>query len=228
MQSEEMDWSPTPGDLFAPSQSQHRAFATQGLPQSSSTFGKVPVEPRNGPFWYRVPPAPTTPAQRIFNTARRGNQPLVPAGRQEIKFRGPDKTQLVRETRSQTRKKREQLQQQQQQQQQQSQLRQSLHQSPEEKQLKKGQQALAAGVTFAEPKLFANSLLRGDDNDPREDLTTLFGGSFSMDEENKVEDEAGGGGWFGGGGWGIGKNNTKSNNNNSSSSSAKKKTKKKS
>lgn len=99
-----------------------------------------------------------------------------------------------------------------------------------------GQQALAAGVTFAEPKLFANSLLRGDDNDPREDLTTLFGGSFSMEEEERKDGDevwdgengggGRGGGWFGGWG-GVGKNNNNDNDNDNNNNRKKRKNKKK-
>ncbi|KAK3297847.1 Ima1 N-terminal domain-containing protein [Chaetomium fimeti] len=99
--AEEMDWSPTPTTPFAPpsaltpaappsaltpftpadpssstsASSRHRAFNTRGQ-RSSQGFGQAPVEPRAGPFWYRVPPAPTTPAQRVFNPP---NQPRLRA-----------------------------------------------------------------------------------------------------------------------------------------------------
>ncbi len=61
---DEMDWTPT--------HSQHRAFNTYGQRQSQG-FNEAPVEPK-GPFWYRVPAAPTTPAQRLYNPP---NQPRL-------------------------------------------------------------------------------------------------------------------------------------------------------
>ncbi|KAH6851122.1 Ima1 N-terminal domain-containing protein [Chaetomium sp. MPI-CAGE-AT-0009] len=88
--SEEMDWSPTPTTTAAPpppaltpftptdasaSASRHRAFNTRGQ-RTEQGFGQAPTEPRTGPFWYRVPPAPTTPAQRVFNPP---NQPRLRA-----------------------------------------------------------------------------------------------------------------------------------------------------
>ncbi|KAL1877596.1 hypothetical protein VTK73DRAFT_8505 [Phialemonium thermophilum] len=78
---EEMDWSPT--------QSRYRAFTTYRKDgQSAQGFSQAPVEPQKGPFWYRVPPAPTTPAQRIFNPP---NQPRLrknPVTPSQINFRG--------------------------------------------------------------------------------------------------------------------------------------------
>ncbi|KAK4157656.1 Ima1 N-terminal domain-containing protein [Chaetomidium leptoderma] len=70
---DEMDWRS--------SSSKHRAFNTQGQ-RPSQPFGSAPTEPRKGPFWYRVPPAPTTPAQRVFNPP---NQPRLRAS--PVKFR---------------------------------------------------------------------------------------------------------------------------------------------
>ncbi|KAK4141156.1 Ima1 N-terminal domain-containing protein [Dichotomopilus funicola] len=55
--------------------STHRAFATRGQ-RTTQPFGSAPIEERPGPFWYRVPPAPTTPAQRVFNPP---NQPRLRA-----------------------------------------------------------------------------------------------------------------------------------------------------
>ncbi|KAK4166224.1 integral inner nuclear membrane protein ima1 [Cladorrhinum sp. PSN259] len=178
-QPEEMDWSPTPGDLLvAPTssqtqslqqqQSQYRAFNTQGL-RANQPFNAAPVEPKRGPFWYRVPPAPITPAQRARNPPNRPLLRVSPANiTPEVKFRGPDKTQLVRETRSQARKRKE---------------------------LEESQ----TGVAFAEPSFFNKP--NGDD--PRNDLVDLLGGSFSMDDEQRRKDEEErNGGWFGG--WGVG------------------------
>ncbi|KAK1761208.1 Ima1 N-terminal domain-containing protein [Echria macrotheca] len=63
----EMDWAPT--------QSRHRAFNALGQrsPAAGSAFNQTPAGNR-GPFWYKVPPAPITPAQRVFNPP---NQPRM-------------------------------------------------------------------------------------------------------------------------------------------------------
>ncbi|KAH8880055.1 hypothetical protein GQ53DRAFT_813522 [Thozetella sp. PMI_491] len=72
---EEMDWTPT--------HSKHRAFNTYGQREGEG-FNEAPTEPK-GPFWYRVPPPPTTPAQRVFNPP---NQPRLQTspGTQENPF----------------------------------------------------------------------------------------------------------------------------------------------
>lgn len=60
--NEEMDWSP--------SASQHRAFSTYNpykVKNTNPRFSDTPIEPKAGPIWYKVPPAPTTPAQRLRN-----------------------------------------------------------------------------------------------------------------------------------------------------------------
>ncbi|KAK7735243.1 hypothetical protein SLS53_007633 [Cytospora paraplurivora] len=58
--SPNMEWSPT--------QSKYRAFSTYKPGQSETRkFGETPTHERAGAFWAKVPPAPTTPAQRIFN-----------------------------------------------------------------------------------------------------------------------------------------------------------------
>ncbi|KAH6657657.1 Ima1 N-terminal domain-containing protein [Truncatella angustata] len=72
---DEMDWSP--------SGSQHRAFSTHNPfkvknpnPRFNDTplgFNDTPIEPKSGPFWYKVPPAPTNPAQRLRNPV----QPVI-------------------------------------------------------------------------------------------------------------------------------------------------------
>lgn len=62
-----MDWSPT--------QSQHRAFSTYQPGQSQPLkFGATPTHEKAGTFWAKIPPAPTTPAQRVFNPP---NKPLI-------------------------------------------------------------------------------------------------------------------------------------------------------
>lgn len=78
----EMDWSPT--------QSQHRAFSSfQPGTARKLKFGETPVQDRPGVFWAKVPPAPTTPAQRIFNPP---NAPVIrpnpPATTNTIRFQG--------------------------------------------------------------------------------------------------------------------------------------------
>lgn len=87
---DEMDWSP--------SGSQHRAFSTHNPykvknpnPRFANTplgFGDTPIDPKPGAFWYKVPPAPTTPAQRLRNPPK----PVIresPKERQDSFFASP-------------------------------------------------------------------------------------------------------------------------------------------
>jgi hypothetical protein len=69
---EEMDWHPTqPIQLV----SQHRAFAPdQPVQRSTQLFGQEPVAADPSTFWYKVPPAPITPAHRLRNPP---NQPRI-------------------------------------------------------------------------------------------------------------------------------------------------------
>ncbi|KAI2632304.1 Ima1 N-terminal domain-containing protein, partial [Hypoxylon sp. NC1633] len=63
---EEMDWTP--------SASQHRAFSSYNpykVKNTNPRFNELPIEPKAGPIWYKVPPAPTTPAQRLRNPPMR-------------------------------------------------------------------------------------------------------------------------------------------------------------
>ncbi|KAJ2980953.1 hypothetical protein NUW58_g6805 [Xylaria curta] len=63
---EEMDWSP--------SASQHRAFSSYNpyrVKNINPRFSDAPTEPKSGPIWYKVPPAPTNPAQRLRNPPMR-------------------------------------------------------------------------------------------------------------------------------------------------------------
>ncbi|KAK5632591.1 hypothetical protein RRF57_008305 [Xylaria bambusicola] len=63
---DEMDWSP--------SASQHRAFSSYNpykIKNTNPRFSDVPTEPKPGPIWYKVPPAPTNPAQRLRNPPMR-------------------------------------------------------------------------------------------------------------------------------------------------------------
>lgn len=86
----EMDWSPT--------QSQHRAFSTYQPGQSQRLkFGETPTHERAGAFWARVPPAPTTPAQRVFNPPnlpRIRQSPVTAAN--TIKFQGSQSATSLR------------------------------------------------------------------------------------------------------------------------------------
>lgn len=63
---DEMDWSP--------SGSQHRAFSSVNpnkIKNPHPRFSDMPIEPKPGPIWYKIPPAPTTPAQRLRNPPMR-------------------------------------------------------------------------------------------------------------------------------------------------------------
>ncbi|POS84483.1 hypothetical protein EPUL_004267 [Erysiphe pulchra] len=61
---EEMDWQST--------QSSHRAFNPR--PKTNiQQFNHIPVSNKPSPFWYRVPAAPTTPAQRLRNPPNQPN-----------------------------------------------------------------------------------------------------------------------------------------------------------
>ncbi|KAI0884622.1 Ima1 N-terminal domain-containing protein [Annulohypoxylon maeteangense] len=63
---EEMDWTP--------SASQHRAFSEYNpyrVKNTNPRFNDAPIEPKSGPIWYKVPPAPTNPAQRMRNPPMR-------------------------------------------------------------------------------------------------------------------------------------------------------------
>lgn len=71
---ESMDWSP--------SYSQHRAFAPTLQPRNGQLFGQAPVDSTTSPFWYKVPPAPITPAHRLRNPP---NQPRLRVSSQEVK-----------------------------------------------------------------------------------------------------------------------------------------------
>ncbi|KAL2175354.1 Ima1 N-terminal domain-containing protein [Thermothelomyces heterothallicus CBS 202.75] len=223
---EEMDWSPTPSSAVVaaaaattttpttqPPRSKYRAFNTQGGQRANQPFGSAPTSDEKAaskPFWYRVPPAPTTPAQRVFNPP---NQPrLRPSpveattptpsfrfGQQRDSFAGGgsgkkkglgfssfssslssaaaaaagDGNGAARDNDAEVDGSWGEEQQQQQQQQQRR---------------RKQQQ----DVTFAEPRFFAEMLGRAPGvvseerkNDPRNELSGLFGESFRLTEEEK-------------------------------------------
>lgn len=67
--SEEMDWSPT--------QSKHRAFKDFGPPKApNQIFGQPDPGPNSSPFWYKVPPAPVTPAHKLRNGPKQLTKPV--------------------------------------------------------------------------------------------------------------------------------------------------------
>jgi hypothetical protein len=59
---EPMDWSPS-----VPQASQHRAFLPSTRDSKSKLFRDSPINGQNSTFWFKVPPAPTTPAQKRYN-----------------------------------------------------------------------------------------------------------------------------------------------------------------
>lgn len=80
---DEMDWAPT--------HSQHRAFSAYGTNvRQSQGFGHTPVEPKKGPIWFKVPPAPVSPAQRRLKPA---SPPIrrSPVVKEEFHFHGANR-----------------------------------------------------------------------------------------------------------------------------------------
>lgn len=74
---EEMEWTPTKA------QSQHRAFnPPKSIQRTTESFGGAPLVDQPSPFWYKVPPAPVTPAQRLRNPP---NRPALRVSSQEVK-----------------------------------------------------------------------------------------------------------------------------------------------
>jgi hypothetical protein len=74
---EGMDWT------TSQSQSQHRVFnAPHSIQRNTQPFRQAPTVDQPSPFWYKVPPAPTTPAQRLRNPP---NQPRLRVSSQEVK-----------------------------------------------------------------------------------------------------------------------------------------------
>ncbi|KAI0970865.1 hypothetical protein F4678DRAFT_434922 [Xylaria arbuscula] len=93
---DEMEWSP--------SGSQHRAFSSYNSLQVKNTnprFSDAPIEPKSGPIWYKVPPAPTNPAQRLRNPPMRPiiretpkeKEPLFQSKRHQSIFEFEDKVE---------------------------------------------------------------------------------------------------------------------------------------
>ncbi|KAK0651620.1 Ima1 N-terminal domain-containing protein [Cercophora newfieldiana] len=160
---EEMDWSPT--------QSKHRAFNTVGQRQTTG-FNESPVSPDRGPFWYRVPPAPTSPAQRA--TANMANQPWLRRGPAAQRpplppFGGASRAgRTVGTTGAERASTRE--------------------NDPESE-----TRYRASGVNFREARFFPPA----SNDDPRNSLLDMFGQNLSFSEEERKREEARSTGWFG-------------------------------
>ncbi|CAM1510558.1 Fc.00g008930.m01.CDS01 [Cosmosporella sp. VM-42] len=91
--SDEMDWSPTQSHA----QSQHRAFADPPSNRPTRAFGEAPVHPEGSPFWYKIPAAPSSQAQRL----RSPNVPVLrskPVEKESVFF--TSKIQAKRQERS--------------------------------------------------------------------------------------------------------------------------------
>ncbi|KAK3684028.1 Ima1 N-terminal domain-containing protein [Podospora appendiculata] len=154
---QEMDWSP--------SQSTHRAFNTYGQ-RPGQSFSEAPTEPKKGPFWFHVPPAPTTPAQRLFNPP---NQPRLrpsPVDKRDFVFRGADGTQLARDAKPQQQK-----------------------QSPLSQGRDGDESSRQQRVAFAEPSFFPPA----PQNDPRNSLASMFGESLALTPSQEEQET---GGWL--------------------------------
>ncbi|KAK0107163.1 hypothetical protein ONS95_003869 [Cadophora gregata] len=61
-ENDEMEWLPT-----VPQTSSFRVFTPPSQPQTAQKFNESPVGDKASPFWYKVPPAPITPAHRLRN-----------------------------------------------------------------------------------------------------------------------------------------------------------------
>ncbi|KAK4245317.1 Ima1 N-terminal domain-containing protein [Corynascus novoguineensis] len=152
-QQEMMDWSPTPA---------YRAFNTQGQ-RAAQPFGSAPTSDEaaaSKPFWYRVPPAPTTPAQRVFNPP---NQPRLRPSPVENPSASRQSAPLFGSARAGGQSK---------------DLSSSFSSSSEV--------AFAEPRFFAEMLGKAPGVVSEDGNsDPRNELSGLFGQAFKLTEEEK-------------------------------------------
>ncbi|KAI0467880.1 hypothetical protein F4859DRAFT_492948 [Xylaria cf. heliscus] len=93
---DEMDWSP--------SASQHRAFSSYNpykVKNTNPRFSDAPTEPKSGPIWYKVPPAPTNPAQRLRNPPMRPIIRESPKEKKETFFQSSGRQPLNFGSRSQ-------------------------------------------------------------------------------------------------------------------------------
>ncbi|KAJ2906970.1 hypothetical protein MKZ38_009833 [Zalerion maritima] len=138
---------------WTPTASPHRAFnpSAQTSERDSQKFNASPTGPDKGPFWYRVPPQPVDPMSR----ARNPPKPL-------IKVPGSDLNQKVQKIF----------------------FRGSGKPSNQphgtsifgRKDTGGGQSSDGSGLRIAQPTFFAKT----SENDPRNDLSGLFGQNFSL------------------------------------------------
>ncbi|KAK0704821.1 Ima1 N-terminal domain-containing protein [Lasiosphaeris hirsuta] len=153
---EDMDWAPT--------ESKHRAFNPYNQRQTNG-FNEAPTEPQK-PFWYRVPPAPTTPAQRVFNPP---NQPRLRKSPVASDPQNPLFSFKAAAASSVTRPGKQLV-------------RAGGSEDEDEESVGSSQQR---DVKFIEPRFFPP---RSQD-DPRDPLSDMFGQSFSLTEEERAERE---------------------------------------
>ncbi|KAK3344312.1 Ima1 N-terminal domain-containing protein [Lasiosphaeria hispida] len=153
---EDMDWAPT--------ESKYRAFSPYGRRQTNG-FNEAPTEPQK-PFWYRVPPAPTTPAQRVFNPPsqpRLRKSPIAPDPQNPLfSFKAATTSSGTRPGKQLVRVE--------------------TDEDEEEDGVGSSQQR---DVKFVEPRFFPPP----PQNDPRDPLSDMFGQSFSLTEEERAERE---------------------------------------
>ena len=79
---EDMDWTPSQSQEI---RSQHRAFNQNPAhlaQRKIQLFSESPTAPEPSAFWYKVPPAPSTPAQRLRNPP---NAPSFRSSSKEVK-----------------------------------------------------------------------------------------------------------------------------------------------
>ncbi|KAL0470354.1 Ima1 N-terminal domain-containing protein [Neurospora intermedia] len=182
--TQEMDWTPT--------QSQYRAFQTVGQRENQG-FNEAPTDENKGPFWYRVPPAPTAPAQRLNNYLTK--QPRIIAPRHTAPRPGTGipsfgSTALVNTPQKQILGR----------------INNNDHMTMTMRRdagEDTGIDPTPARVAFAPPKFFVPP----PQNDPRNSLSEMLGRSFSLSQEEEEEQreaereeaEKKSRGWLGGG-----------------------------
>lgn len=176
--TQEMDWTPT--------QSQYRAFQTVGQRENQG-FNEAPTDENKGPFWYRVPPAPTAPAQRVNNFLTKQPRIIAPRPGTGIPSFGSTSTALVNTPQKQilgrTRN---------------DHMTMTMRRDAGED---TGIDPTPARVAFAPPTFFVPP----SQNDPRNSLSEMLGRSFSLSQEEEEQREAEreeaekNKGWFGGG-----------------------------
>lgn len=157
---QDMDWSPT--------QSKHRAFNTYGQ-RATQGFNEAPTEPPKGFFWYHVPPAPTTPAQRVFNPPnqpRLRKSPITQPQSQNISFGATlGRAKAERDDRPTVAV--------------------AVREEDEDESNSRRRQGGFGGVAFAEPKFFPPQR----ESDPRNTLSDMFGQGLTLSQREEEERE---------------------------------------